>query len=130
MGRYGPMVNLFRKIFAPPPSWASHLLHLKRTENLPTNMPIAFTSLCFRRLASLAVLVCLIQVAVRSQNGAAIGAPQVPAVHGNDDQGGTIRVNVRLVNVFTTVTDGRGAPVAGLRQQDFRILEDGVLQTI
>ncbi|HEY6270932.1 MAG TPA: VWA domain-containing protein [Terriglobales bacterium] len=40
------------------------------------------------------------------------------------------RVTVRLVNVFTTVTDGHGAPVAGLNRDDFRVLEDGIPQTI
>src|SRR5258708_38058489 len=42
----------------------------------------------------------------------------------------TFRVNVRLVNVFTTVTDSRGAPVADLAKDDFQLLEDGVPQTI
>src|SRR5215471_524852 len=42
----------------------------------------------------------------------------------------TFRVNVRLVNVFTTVTDSHGAPVSGLAKSDFQILEDGVPQTI
>ncbi len=42
----------------------------------------------------------------------------------------TYRVNVRLVNVFTTVTDSRGAPVADLSKDDFQLLEDGVPQTI
>jgi Ca-activated chloride channel family protein len=41
-----------------------------------------------------------------------------------------LRVNVRLVNVFTTVTDDRGAPVANLTKDDFRVLEDGVPQAI
>lgn len=47
----------------------------------------------------------------------------------SDDQS-TIRVNVRLVNVFTTVTDAHGAPVSDLTKDDFKILEDGVSQTI
>lgn len=42
----------------------------------------------------------------------------------------TFRVNVRLVNVFTTVTDSHGAPVANLAKDDFRVLEDGHPQTI
>ena len=41
-----------------------------------------------------------------------------------------LRVNVRLVNVFTTVTDAHGAPISNLTQADFRVLEDGVPQTI
>ena len=36
-----------------------------------------------------------------------------------------LRVHVGLVNVFVNVTDAQGAPVAGLRQQDFSIYEDG-----
>jgi Ca-activated chloride channel homolog len=40
------------------------------------------------------------------------------------------RVTVRLVNVFTTVTDEHGAPVAGLERDNFRVLEDGIPQTI
>jgi len=42
----------------------------------------------------------------------------------------TFRVQVRLVNVFTTVTDSHGAPVANLTKDDFRLLEDGIPQEI
>ncbi len=42
----------------------------------------------------------------------------------------TYRVNVRLVNVFTTVTDSHGAPVPNLTKDDFQLLEDGVPQEI
>ncbi|HEY6184879.1 MAG TPA: hypothetical protein VIW67_21730, partial [Terriglobales bacterium] len=38
----------------------------------------------------------------------------------------TISVNVRLVNVFVTVTDNHGAPVAGLKQENFTLKEDGL----
>ena len=46
------------------------------------------------------------------------------------DDAGTMRVHVRLVNVFTTVTDSHGAPVANLAKEDFKLLEDGIPQTI
>lgn len=42
----------------------------------------------------------------------------------------TFKVNVKLVNVFTTVTDGHGAPIGGLTKEDFKIYEDGVQQNI
>jgi Ca-activated chloride channel homolog len=42
----------------------------------------------------------------------------------------TFRVNVRLVNVFTTVTDSHGSPIADLSKEDFRVLEDGHPQAI
>ena len=48
----------------------------------------------------------------------------------SQEQEPTFRLNVRLVNVFTTVTDSRGAPVANLTKDDFRIFEDGKAQTI
>ena len=42
----------------------------------------------------------------------------------------TLKVDVKLVNVFVTVTDEHGAPVAGLNKQDFDLKEDGREQTI
>jgi Ca-activated chloride channel homolog len=62
------------------------------------------------------------------------GAPAqagAAGVQGPQKQPGpTFRVTVRLVNVFATVTDARGAPVADLTKADFRVLEDGIPQTI
>jgi len=57
---------------------------------------------------------------------AAGAAPRVSA----QEQPETVRVNVRLVSVFATVLDERGAPVADLKKEDFQILEDGELQTV
>lgn len=42
----------------------------------------------------------------------------------------SIRVNVKLVNVFANVTDANGAPVGGLTKDDFTVAEDGHPQTI
>ncbi|MGC2404376.1 MAG: VWA domain-containing protein [Acidobacteriaceae bacterium] len=42
----------------------------------------------------------------------------------------TINVNVRLVNVFVSVTDDMGAPVPDLNKDDFQLLEDGHPQKI
>jgi len=42
----------------------------------------------------------------------------------------TIKVDVKLVNVFVTVTDGRGAPVANLQKENFLLKEDGKEQKI
>jgi Ca-activated chloride channel homolog len=46
------------------------------------------------------------------------------------DQSTSIKVDVKLVNVFVTVTDQHGAPVGGLKKEDFNLLEDGQPQTI
>lgn len=42
----------------------------------------------------------------------------------------TFKVEVKLVNVFVTVTDSRGAPVASLEKENFVLKEDGKDQKI
>lgn len=42
----------------------------------------------------------------------------------------TLKVDVKLVNVFVTVTDEHGAPVAGLKKENFTLFEDGRPQSI
>ena len=42
----------------------------------------------------------------------------------------TVRVDVRLVNVFVTVTDQQGAPIGNLNKENFRLNEDGIEQKI
>ena len=42
----------------------------------------------------------------------------------------TFKVDVKLVNVYATVTDLRGAPIGNLTKDDFSISEDGVPQRI
>ncbi|HUK86639.1 MAG TPA: VWA domain-containing protein [Terriglobales bacterium] len=52
-----------------------------------------------------------------------------PAVTQDSDQS-TFKVDVRLVNIFATVVDEHGAPVANLQKDNFQVLEDGVPQQI
>ena len=47
-----------------------------------------------------------------------------------DDTDATIRVDVKLVNVFVTVTDEHGSPVANLQKENFALLEDGKPQKV
>jgi len=42
----------------------------------------------------------------------------------------TFKVDVKLVNVFVTVTNERGAPIAGLNKANFELREDGKEQKI
>lgn len=42
----------------------------------------------------------------------------------------TFKVEVKLVNVFVTVTDEHGAPVAGLSKDNFQVFEDEKLQKV
>jgi len=47
-----------------------------------------------------------------------------------DEPSTTLKINVRLVNVFVTVTDGKGAPISALTKDNFRLSEDGQDQKI
>ncbi len=42
----------------------------------------------------------------------------------------TFKVSVKLVNVYTTVVDEHGAPIANLKQADFNVTEDGNAEKI
>jgi Ca-activated chloride channel homolog len=42
----------------------------------------------------------------------------------------TFKVDVKLVNVFVTVTDQHGAPIAGLKKENFELAEDDKAQKI
>jgi len=49
---------------------------------------------------------------------------------GQTEPAATLKVDVKLVNVFVTVTDAQGAPIGGLRKENFAIAEDGLPQKI
>jgi Ca-activated chloride channel homolog len=67
-----------------------------------------------------------------SQQGAQpVARPPDPQQTQADEQPSTtIKVNVKLVNVFTTVTDPSGSPVSSLKQDDFQVFEDDKPQQI
>jgi Ca-activated chloride channel homolog len=46
------------------------------------------------------------------------------------DSPSTLKVDVKLVNVYVTVTNAQGGPVAGLKKDNFTLQEDGREQTI
>lgn len=76
-------------------------------------------------------LAALLGIAVCHAQAPSDGVPKPPwakpgppkAASAEDDP--TIKVDVKLVNVFVTVTDERGAPVANLTKDNFQLLEDG-----
>ena len=53
------------------------------------------------------------------------GTPQQPS-----NPATTLKVDVKLVNVFVTVTDEHGAPVGSLKKENFLLQEDGTDQRI
>jgi Ca-activated chloride channel homolog len=57
-------------------------------------------------------------------------AKPAPGITASPDDNATIKVDVKLVNVFVTVTDEHGAPVASLDKDNFQLFEDGKLQKI
>jgi Ca-activated chloride channel homolog len=46
------------------------------------------------------------------------------------DAGSTLKIDVKLVNIFVTVTDSRGAPVTTLEKENFQLKENGKDQKI
>ena len=73
-------------------------------------------------------LVLLLLVAAARLSLAQAQAPPPAAAQGSDQS--TFKVDVRLVNVFATVVDEHGAPVASLQKDNFQVLEDGVPQQV
>src|SRR5690349_19188213 len=51
-------------------------------------------------------------------------------LHCFGQQTDTFKVDVKLVNIFVTVTDDHGSPIASLKKEDFSVHEDGKEQKI
>ena len=79
----------------------------------------------FATLVALSVPV-LLEVFVAAA-AAAQQAQQPPA---SSQPETTFKLDVKLVNVFVTVTDARGAPVGGLTKENFALKEDDIEQRI
>jgi len=77
-------------------------------------------------LLLLAAAVCRAQTSVPKPPWAK-SPPPSPASPADDS---TIKVDVKLVNVFVTVTDEHGAPVSALTKDNFQLFEDGRLQKV
>lgn len=58
------------------------------------------------------------------------GQPQQQQPATNDGQSFRFRTGVELINVTATVTDDGGRFVPGLRQEDFRVYQDGEMQPV
>ncbi|HKH99625.1 MAG TPA: VWA domain-containing protein [Candidatus Sulfotelmatobacter sp.] len=67
-------------------------------------------------------------------SGCGLWAQQPSAQHNpaqpQSEPATTLKMDVNLVNVFVTVTDAQGAPVAGLKKDNFVLNEDGHEQKI
>jgi Ca-activated chloride channel family protein len=81
-----------------------------------------------RRFATL-ILVLLAWAAYGRQPAVHAQSGSQPSAQSSDPET-TLKVDVKLVNVYVTVTDPRGAPVGGLTKENFLLQEDGHPQTI
>jgi Ca-activated chloride channel family protein len=72
-----------------------------------------------RKSATLALLTLVLS----SVTGVA-GAQQTQQPPARTEPETTLKLDVKLVNVFVTVTDAHGAPIAGLTRENFTIKED------
>jgi Ca-activated chloride channel family protein len=87
-----------------------------------TRAPANFTHVYFvYRMRPLVIVISLALACAASQGQQAPTQTQPEA---------TFKLDVKLVNVYVTVTDSHNAPVAGLKQENFRVLEDGKEQAI
>ncbi len=78
-----------------------------------------------RFLALLLLLFSLTVVPVLAQ-----GSRSSPTTEDEGNPAATLHVNVRLVNVFVSVTDSNGAPYTNLKKDDFTLYENGAPQRI
>jgi Ca-activated chloride channel family protein len=103
-------------------------LTVKIVQKKPPQIPQNILHDSMRRSAIVA-LALLVYVAARAQQ-----KPSEKQQPGNSQQQSepatTLKVDVKLVNVFVTVTDAHGAPVAGLKKENFSVQEDGHEQKI
>ena len=72
----------------------------------------------------------LVRVWVALSSATMLAMPAVPAAQQDAGQGPVIRSQVNLVNVFATVRDKNKRIVGDLKQDDFKIVEDGQDQKI
>lgn len=71
-----------------------------------------------------ATLILMLLACAASQTQPSSGQNQSP------EAPPTLKVDVKLVNVYVTVTDAHGTPVAGLKKENFTLQEDGRDQVI
>src|SRR6266581_410506 len=84
----------------------------------------------FSTAAALCACLLAISIALPAQSQSRFPSNAPPRSSSGEDESTTFKVDVKLVNVFTTVVDEHGAPISSLRRDDFEVLEDGKMQKI
>lgn len=88
--------------------------------------------------AGIGLLTLVLGASAQDSNPGQQSQRHAPAVYtqkteeqkGQSEEESTFKVNVKLVNVYVTVADARGAPVGGLLKENFKLSEDGVPQDV
>lgn len=80
--------------------------------------------------AALIPLVCLVPLFFLMALPRAVRSPAFQTSQARQSDQDTVRLNVDLVVLHATVESGKRVFVSGLRKEDFRVYEDGVLQQI
>lgn len=75
-------------------------------------------------------LLALLLAASVCQAQSSASVPKPPWAKGAAEEVSDIKVDVKLVNIFVTVTDEHGSPVGNLIKDNFQIFEDGRPQKI
>lgn len=76
----------------------------------------------------LPVVALLVASVCQAQSSGSV--PKPPWAKAAADDGNNIKVDVKLVNIFVTVTDEHGSPVGSLTKDNFQVFEDGHPQKI
>lgn len=76
----------------------------------------------------LPVVALLVASVCQAQSSGSV--PKPPWAKAAADDGNSIKVDVKLVNIFVTVTDEHGSPVGSLTKDNFQVFEDGHPQKI
>src|ERR1700735_2588750 len=69
-------------------------------------------------------------IALLLASAASSAQKPAPSKQSTSESPSTLKVDVKLVNVYVTVTNAHGGPVAGLKKENFIVQEDGRDQTI
>ena len=124
MERCGPMESLFPMLFAPRPICRSvSCFRWNRRKEAHLNDTYKSEDFRGKRLRTAGFIGAFLAFGLCSY------AQTNPSADRSADPN-TIRVNVRLVNVFTTVTDSKGRVISDLTKDDFKLFEDDIPQTI
>ncbi len=81
------------------------------------------------RKSFIVILLVVVCAAYAHQQASGQTKQQAPAQKQAEPET-TLKVDVKLVNVYVTVTDDHGAPVGGLKKENFVVKEDGIEQKI